>query len=458
MSALKPTQEQAKIINHLRGHCIVKAGPGCAKTSTLALRVKHLLNNNYDPQSMVLVTHSKALAADIQHTIEGLVGQRKAEQITVCTIHRFANQLVKANYHLLGMDQHPTLIQAEDKKQFIHDEAKRLDQTVKALSQAYAAPNKISAKERALSKSYEKYRQFKNKSNAVDYDDMLTNAVQLLTLAPKGLSLPYKHLMVDELQDINRQQKQLLLLLATRMRSTVMVGDPLQLIYGWRQASLRYWQDIERELKGLKHYTLTRSFRVPRQALPFINDIANMVDEDAPMLRSKVEGEAPELVDLINKDTGLWLAKEIKAWLAKGVAPDQIAILAKTRKELSQIALALRARNICITERYHQPDHDHHKRHLLALIQLARLEQLRANRPTKKLTSTERKQLSTYIDDLWLPGNLVRSLQKRARLKPDALLSVESGDKHYGEVNNMVNAIRTAASLPRVDSAGAVLD
>ncbi len=42
MSALKPTQEQAKIINHLRGHCIVKAGPGCAKTSTLALRVKHL--------------------------------------------------------------------------------------------------------------------------------------------------------------------------------------------------------------------------------------------------------------------------------------------------------------------------------------------------------------------------------------------------------------------------------
>jgi len=53
---LQPTLEQIKIINPSKGNALVKAGPGCAKTTTLALRAKHMIKLGYEPNSMVLLT------------------------------------------------------------------------------------------------------------------------------------------------------------------------------------------------------------------------------------------------------------------------------------------------------------------------------------------------------------------------------------------------------------------
>jgi len=461
---LKPTPEQQLIIKHLHGHAMVKAGPGCAKTSTLALRAKHLLDMGCDPKSIAIVTYSKALTLDIAKTLTKQLGKYLVKQITVKTIHGLALRLVTRHHKEQGLSK-PMVLKAQTKKQFIQYYAKKHKLKNSELSQAfyhYETGNDtqvetiLGKNKAALVKSaYKRYSIYKQKRNKLDFEDMIVQALKLLKSGqdPSSILLPYQHLMVDELQDIDGPQKELLLHLSRRMKTTVMVGDPLQSIYGWRRALPRYWDDIEKSIKP-KQFELTQSFRIPRQALPLVNDLATRIDDDAPVLNSQIEGECPELIALVDQDAQhRWLDKEIKALLDKEVDSNQIAILGKTKKELSQIALALRARGIEVIERYQPTKINQHSVHLLALIQLTRLEQQRVGKSSKRLNLEEQELARSCMENLWLTKKTIQHLQERLPKKPKAILGVKSDRKDYGRINDLSKALKKAAALPCVESA-----
>lgn len=458
---LKPTPEQKRIINHLQGHAMVDAGPGCAKTSTLALRVRHMLDQGYEPSSMVILTYGKALSLDIVDTLSELIGPAATKQVTVSTIHSFALQLLNKDYKSLGHDEKPTVFNQQSKERFIKRCAKRTGIKLKELKQAFnhydsrIKSRKIedmlgSDKAKRAQKAYRRYSKYKMRRNTVDFNDMIGGALKLLKATPGLTLLPYQHLMVDELQDIDRPQKELLLLLAMRMESTVVVGDPLQSIYGWRHSLPRYWHDIKKALVP-KKFELTRSFRIPRQALPLVNDLGRKINPDSPVLTSNFDGCKPKLLEFADQDQQhRYIAKEIKRLVTSGVDIHKIAILGKTRKELGQTALALRARNTTVTERYGLSgniDRQIHKTHLLALIQLTRLEQLRRSRPTKTQTHEQQALARDCMENLWLPKKTIRLLQERLMVKPKAILSIKSGTPSYDRINDLSKAVRNAAGL-----------
>lgn len=386
MKKLTPTPEQQRIIKHESGHAMVKAGPGCGKTSTLALRTECLIESGSDPTTIVIMTFGKALSEEIPETLVGHIGQQLVEQMTVSTIHGFAYQLVKNHYQLVGFAREPSLLKTAKKNRIINRIAKNTDLSEAELSEAFSdyssgkssrVENRLGKRQASIAKkAYEKYLNRKKAKSVMNYDDMIVYALQLVKEYPAVVKKDYQHLMVDELQDINDLQKRFLLKLSRLMKSTVMVGDPLQSIYEWRQASPRYWSELETSLNP-KLFTLTRSFRIPKLALKLVNDLGFQIDKKSPKLTSKVEGETPMLIKLVDQDAQhRRLAKEIEALLANNVSINQIAILGKTRKELSQTAIAIRERGIAITERYY-PDINEHKQHLQALIQLTVLEQKR---------------------------------------------------------------------------------
>jgi DNA helicase-2/ATP-dependent DNA helicase PcrA len=458
-ATLKPTREQKLIINHLRGHAMVTAGPGCAKTSTLALRVMYMLDQGCEPTSIVILTYGKELASDIAETLSKLVGT-DAQQVTVATIHSFACRLLKMNYQSLGQAV-PRALKQQRKKRLIKRLAKRTGLTVGVLKQVFnqydedAYSGTTNAKSFPLDKdkaelarwAYKQYSRDKIRRNTVDFNDMVGDALKLLKATPDSTLLHYQHLMVDELQDVDGVQKEFLLQLARRMKSTVMVGDPLQLIYGWRRAHPRYWNDIETALSPQK-FELTRSFRIPRQALALVNDLGSRINEDAPVLTSQFEGKIPKLLEFADQDQQhRYVAKEIKRLITRGVGLNKIAILGKTRKELGQSALGLRARGILVTERYRSKDNNRHKTHLLALIQLTRLEQIRVGRSSKALDGEELSLAWSYIDSLWLPRKLRDLLQNRLMIKPKAVLSEDSKSQYYNRINDLSKAVKKAAVL-----------
>lgn len=469
---MKLTHEQKLITRHLQGHAMVKAGPGCAKTSTLALRVQHMLDLEYEPSSIVILTYGKALPLDIVNTLSKFISPEVAKQITVSTIHSFAYRLLKTDCQSVGHVP-PRALNQQRKERFLKDRAKRTGVKLKELKQAFnhydsrIKSGKIEAmlgndKAKKAKMAYKSYSNYKSKRNKVDFKDMIRDAIKLLKQHPdqdSTLLCSYQHLMVDELQDIDRAQKELLLLLAMRMESTVIVGDPLQSIYGWRRSLPRYWHDIEKALVP-KQFELTQSFRIPRQALALVNDLGRKIDPDAPVLTSTFDGSKPKLWEFADQDQQHWyMAKEIKRLLSNGVEIHQIAILGKTRKELSQTALALRARNTEVTERYglnaaanndrhRRQIHVHvHKTHLLALIQLTRLEQLRRSRPTKTQTRDQQALTRDWIENLWLPKKTIQLIQERLTVKPKAILSIASDDPSYDRINDLSNAIEKAAGL-----------
>ena len=115
-----------------------------------------------------------------------------------------------------------------------------------------------------LAKVYEKYIQGLKDNGALDFDDLLLKAVELLDKAPhvrEKYAEKFRFVMVDEYQDTNRPQYHLIQRLSERHRNLAVVGDPDQSIYRWRGADLRNILDFEHDFPEAKIVKLERNYR-----------------------------------------------------------------------------------------------------------------------------------------------------------------------------------------------------
>src|SRR5688500_4129417 len=115
-----------------------------------------------------------------------------------------------------------------------------------------------------LAKVYEKYIQGLRDNGALDFDDLLLKAVELLDTVGHvrdKYAEQFRFVMVDEYQDTNRPQYHLIQRLAERHRNLAVVGDPDQSIYRWRGADLRNILDFEHDFPEAKIVKLERNYR-----------------------------------------------------------------------------------------------------------------------------------------------------------------------------------------------------
>ena len=115
-----------------------------------------------------------------------------------------------------------------------------------------------------LAKIYEKYIQGLRDNGALDFDDLLLKAVELLDKVEHvrdRYAEQFRFVMVDEYQDTNRPQYHLIQRLAERHRNLAVVGDPDQSIYRWRGADLRNILDFEHDFPEAKIVKLERNYR-----------------------------------------------------------------------------------------------------------------------------------------------------------------------------------------------------
>ena len=111
---------------------------------------------------------------------------------------------------------------------------------------------------------YEKYIQGLKDNGALDFDDLLLKAVELLDKVAhvrEKYAEQFRFVMVDEYQDTNRPQYHLIQRLSERHRNLAVVGDPDQSIYRWRGADLRNILDFEHDFPEAKIVKLERNYR-----------------------------------------------------------------------------------------------------------------------------------------------------------------------------------------------------
>jgi DNA helicase II / ATP-dependent DNA helicase PcrA len=180
--------------------------------------------------------------------------------------------------------------------------------------------------------------------------------------------------LVDEVQDTNIQQMEMLITLAKVIPTSVMVGDPKQSINGFRGAYAENWETIRTKLDTCV-YQLTKTQRVPRASLSFINAIGDEIYSGTP-LNSNIKGRRIRLIGCKNTvEQAKFIAHEIKLLIKSNkVRPEEIVCLGRTQRLLSDLSIALEGHDIETQELYREPKSSHEKglRNLLRLTRWLR--------------------------------------------------------------------------------------
>lgn len=272
---ITPTAEQTKAATSNETASLVVAGPGTGKTATLLMRIQHLVSKGVKPSELLLLTFSNRAARELVDRLEAL-GVQDAHDIWVGTFHAFGLEFLRKNHDRFGLrpqfgvaDKMAQIAVLEpdiyglgltafnplgDPLDWLNEVVKTIQRAkdeladVKAFSAAVEASAPVTAasalaKQRDVAKLYQCYE------TKLRADGSLVDMGDLVMLPALALSKDYakfkasvgrfKHVLVDEYQDVNRASAQLVKALADHADSLWVVGDARQAIYRFRGASMR---------------------------------------------------------------------------------------------------------------------------------------------------------------------------------------------------------------------------
>ncbi len=356
---MKPTDEQQKIIDHKRGPANVIAGPGTGKTNTICCRVNALIKHKISSQKILLLTFSNSAALNMSSRLKE---RFNIDNVQCSTTHAFGLSIIMNYWPDLNFSAQPTV------------QIKPLNKSLNFIIKKVAAKNKVDAKQlsaavstakkngnpcktknqQSVTEVLNRYQAIKQKKEWLDYPDMINLSIQLLKKPHilKKVVAKIDHLLVDEVQDMTMKEYQLLYYLAKHTKSAVFVGDIKQNIYEFKGANPKGLAKLERYLKPTL-YHLTQSFRVLIQMLPLVNAIGQDIVNNAPKLTSSQQGFKPDFFKSANSDEQAdFVVGRIKKLLKKGVQPEEIAILGRTKRPLILFKNALIEHGIEATETY----------------------------------------------------------------------------------------------------------
>jgi DNA helicase-2/ATP-dependent DNA helicase PcrA len=316
------TDEQAAAASHPDGHLLIVAGAGTGKTTTLAARLAHLVEQGVAPEHILLLTFSRRAAAELTTRAESTTGQRIAASVWSGTFHAVANRFLRRYGRAIGLTPSFTVLDqadAGDLLALLRDELRtcadgRRHTSKDALAAVWSrCVNTRRPLDEVLERwypwcrddadelraTYAAYVERKRSDQVLDYDDLLLHWWALLrtpSVAPL-IGEQVHHVLVDEVQDTNALQGDLLAELAGLGATLSAVGDDAQAIYGFRAADVRNILDFP-ERFGADVVTLTRNHRSTPEVLAPANAVmAEAVERHPKDLRSeRAAGRRPRLV------------------------------------------------------------------------------------------------------------------------------------------------------------------
>ena len=304
------------------------AGPGSGKTHTLAARAISLLaDQGCSPHNLACVSFTRKASHELRERIEGelgyVFGEREAasmgRKITFGTMHSLCLGVIKGCTRLLGLPEKPTVL----------DQFDRLD-----IRRALAM--KAGVKEPQLDEDL--YRQHKLSIGAVDYDDLLTLTLEMMSRPDlpvlAAMRAKLRFVIYDEYQDIGPAEAAILGALAP-YRLTV-VGDPDQNIYSWRGTSLRFLLGFDTLVpEPVATFMLPTNWRSTHAVVTAAN---RLIKFNTDRIASK---ENLPVTDEPGTAKSAICAGDYKHYL-RGEPWNQYAILARTNKRVAEIEDSLR--------------------------------------------------------------------------------------------------------------------
>ena len=276
------------------GPLLILAGAGSGKTRVLTHRIAYLIaEKNVNPFNICAITFTNKAAGEMRERIDKLVGYG-SESIWVSTFHSSCARILRRFADRIGYDNNFTIYDADDSRSVMKEVCKALNidtSTLKektilnAISAAkdklindtqYANEAGYDYTKQRISAAYREYQALLRNRNAMDFDDLIINTVELFMSCPDVLAdyqRRFEYVCVDEYQDTNQAQFRLVELMAGGKRNLCVVGDDDQSIYGFRGADIRNILDFEKVYPDAKVVRLEQNYRSSQNILDAANSV-----------------------------------------------------------------------------------------------------------------------------------------------------------------------------------------
>ena len=298
-SSLNPEQRMA--VEHLYGPLLILAGAGSGKTRVITHRIAYLINH-YDvsPYHILAITFTNKAAKEMRDRVNDIV-EYGAEDIWVSTFHSACVRMLRRFCDAIGYEKNFSVYDTDDQKSLMKTILKALNIDPKKYRESFFL-NRISTAKNELidpdhySEQYGRdsesalvvsvYREYQKRlleQNAMDFDDLLFNTVELFRTSETALTYyrnRFRFIMVDEYQDTNTAQFELIRLLAHYVNdegkvecNLCVVGDDDQSIYGFRGANIRNILSFENQYPDAVVIKLEQNYRSTETILDAANEV-----------------------------------------------------------------------------------------------------------------------------------------------------------------------------------------
>ncbi len=291
LEGLNPVQREA--VTHVEGPLLVIAGAGSGKTRVLTSRIAHLIRDRgVSPFEILAITFTNKAAEEMKHRVAALVGP-VAQKMWVSTFHSACVRILRRDADRLGYPKSFTIYDQADAVRLtgyvlrdLNLDTKRfpprsVHAAISAAKNDHVGVDAYTERarvifERKIADVYREYQARLLRAGAMDFDDLLSVAVTLLSTQPEVLEhyrRRFRYVLVDEYQDTNAVQNELVLLLAAEHRNVCIVGDSDQSIYQFRGADISNILEFEEAFPDATVILLEQNYRSTQTIL----DAANAV-------------------------------------------------------------------------------------------------------------------------------------------------------------------------------------
>ena len=302
------------------------------------------------PWRVMAITFTNKAAGELKARLCQMLGEG-GDEVWASTFHSSCARILRRDGDRLGHTSHFTIYDTDDSRRLMKDVLKDLDIPERALSVRGAlaeisrAKDKLTTPEdfeagagddfrlKKVAQAYRVYQRRLADADAMDFDDLIVNAVRLFETCPDVLEYyqnRFRYLMVDEYQDTNHAQYRFVSLLAQRSGNLCVVGDDDQSIYKFRGATIENILHFEEDFPGAKVVRLEQNYRSTQNILDAANAvIANNQERKGKTLWTAAGPGAKIGLHLVEneQDEADCIAKAILDGVSKGRKFSDFAVL-----------------------------------------------------------------------------------------------------------------------------------
>ena len=410
LEALDPEQREAAM--SLVGPTCILAGAGTGKTRTVTHRIAYgIAMGQFAANRVLALTYTSRAAGELRARLRqlGIPG------VAVKTFHAAALSQLEFFWPQLAGVPAPSVLTSKAKliaeaaeslkihfdAALLRDVAAEIEwrkYTMRSIEQyeQAARPPVAGIKPEQLLQLIKTYEDLKIKAQKLDWEDVLILTLGMLQSEPRVLAhvqQQYRFFTVDEYQDISPLQQALLEAWLGDRSDICVVGDPNQTIYTFTGASSGYLLEFLNTYPDATVVNLTRNYRSSGKIIALANrvvigetDLDELVSQNEP----GIEPEFMHGTDSVDESNRI--ASDISKQLARGVKPNEIAILYRVNSQSELFEKALADRGIDYQVRggerfFNRPE-------ILHVVRLVRAETISpSSRPLYQIVSDACREL-----------------------------------------------------------------